>query len=102
MLKNPTIRIADLRQIVDDLLAHVEKVHGPEVPIDKDYYWSLGNDVLYDTQRSVGNIDEIGSLGDDWEFLLNMKGTDIRNEGPSLMLAHAAPLLRYIGETVGA
>ncbi len=100
MLKQPIVNIPELRRIVDGLLAHVEKVHGPEFRLEDDYYWDLNKDEMFDMDKKI-EPNEAGSLGDDWEFLLNMKGNDIEEDGPSLMLVHAAPLLRYIGEKVG-
>ncbi|SFR94379.1 hypothetical protein SAMN05216570_0977 [Dyella sp. OK004] len=101
MVKYPVVNIGDLRRIVNDLLDHVESVNGPELRLDQDYYWDLGSEVMYDVTKQVANVDLVGSLGDSWEFLLNMQRDDIKQNGPSLMLIHAAPLLRYIGEKVG-
>ncbi|HEY9132095.1 MAG TPA: hypothetical protein VIM98_10090 [Dyella sp.] len=102
MIKHSVVNISDLRRIVNDLLEHAETVNGPELRLDQDYYWSLDSDVLYDMTRQPPGADRVGSLGDSWEFLRNMKEQDIRTEGPSLMLVHAAPLLHYIGEKVGS
>ena len=102
MVKYPVVSIAELRRIVDGLLAHVEKVHGPEFRLEDDYYWELNSDVMYDMKKDIEKVDEVGSLGDDWEFLFNMRDQNIEEVGPSLMLVHVAPLLRHIGEKVGA
>jgi len=101
VLKYPTIEIAELRRIVDALLAHVERVHGPEFKLDTDYFWDLGSPQMWNVGTEIVKVDEVGSLGDSWEFLFNMRDHDIERVGPSLMLIHAAPLLRYIGEKVG-
>jgi hypothetical protein len=102
MVKHPVISIPDLRRIVDGLLAHVEKVHGSEFRLEDDYYWDLSSEVMYDLKNKIEKVDHVGSLGDSWEFLLNLKNENIEEDGPSLMLEHVAPLLRYIGEKVGA
>jgi len=102
LLKQPIVNISELRRIVDALLTHVEKVHGPEFRLENDYYLYLDSNVMYDVGKTINKVEETGSLGDDWEFLLNMKDENIKEDGPSLMLIHAAPLLRYIGEKVGA
>lgn len=101
MVKYPVVNIGELRRIVNDLLDHVESVNGPELRLDQDYYWDLNSEAMYDVTKKVSNVDLVGSLGDSWEFLLNMQRDDIKQDGPSLMLIHAAPLLRYIGEKVG-
>jgi len=54
-----------------------------------------------DVLNPVTEVNEVGSLGDSWEFLLGMLDTDIKEDGPSSMLMHAAPLLRYMGEKIG-
>jgi hypothetical protein len=71
MLKQPIVNISELRRIVDALLTHVEKVHGPEFRLENDYYWDLDSDVMYDMGKTINKVEETGSLGDDWEFLLN-------------------------------
>lgn len=103
MIKYPVVDIGELRRIVNDLLDHVEAINGPELRLDQDYYWDVDSDLLYDMTKDVPKADLVGSLGDSWEFLLNLRKQegDIKIEGPSLMLIHAAPLLRYIGEKVG-
>lgn len=101
MVKHPVVNISELRRIVNDLLDHAESVNGPELRLDQDYYWDLESEVMYDVTTRVSGVHLVGSLGDSWEFLLNMRNDDIKQDGPSLMLIHAAPLLRYIGEKVG-
>lgn len=102
MVKYPVVNIAELRRLVNDLLEHAESINGPELPLDQDYYWELGSDAMYDMTSRVSNVELVGSLGDSWEFLLSMQGDAIKEEGPTRMLIHAAPLLRYIGEKVGS
>jgi hypothetical protein len=103
MIKYPVVNIGELRRIVSDLLDHVEAINGPDLRLDQDYYWDVDSDPLYDMTKEMPKADRVGSLGDSWEFLLNLRKQegDIKGAGPSLMLIHAAPLLRYIGEKVG-
>jgi len=101
MLKYPVVHLGDLRRIVNDLLEHAERVHGPEFTLDHDYFWAIDSDRALDVLTPVTEVNEVGSLGDSWEFLLGMLDTDIKEDGPSSMLMHAAPLLRYIGEKIG-
>lgn len=101
MLKYPVIHLGELRRIVNELLEHAERVHGPELTLDRDYYWTLPSDAAYDLSKPSPLAEEVGSLGDSWEFLRNLSEGDIKQEGPSLMLIHAGPLLHYIGEKVG-
>lgn len=103
MTKYPVVNIGELRGILNDLLDHVEAINGPDLRLDQDYYWGVDSDLLYDMTKEVPKADRVGSLGDSWEFLLNLRKQegDIKGAGPSLMLIHAAPLLRYIGEKIG-
>jgi len=100
MIKNPVVNLGDLRRIINELLEHVEDVSGPNLKLEQDYYWCLDNEVAYDVTTPVLQVTLVGSLGDSWEFLSNMLGSNIREQGPSLMLTHVAPLLQYIGEKV--
>lgn len=101
MLKHPVVNIGELRRILNELLEHVEAVNGPELRLEQDYYWELGSEVIYDLTTPVSKVDEVGSLGHNWEFLLNLRQSDIGQDGHALMLTYAAPPLRYIGEKVG-
>ncbi|MGO4703253.1 hypothetical protein [Dyella sp. 2RAB6] len=100
MLKHPVIQLGDLRRVINGLLEHAERVHGPELALDRDYFWQIGSEAVYDVQTPITEVREVGSLGDSWEFLLSLLDSDIKEDGPSLMLMHAAPLLRYIAETI--
>ena len=94
------INIPELRRIVHELLLHVERVAGENVEIESDAYWDLPSPEIWDVSKDITKVDEVGSLGDDVQFLQSMD--EIVTQGPSLNLIHAAPLLRYIGEKVGA
>src|SRR5262245_17785824 len=99
MNRPTTINIPELRRIINELLLHVERVAGPNLPIDPDFYWDLSSPEKWDVSKDIEKVRDVGSLGDDLEFLQSM--TEIVQDGPSLNLIHAAPLLRYIGEKVG-
>ena len=98
MIKHPSINLAELRRIVDALLVNAEKEFGPEIPLDHDYYWDTSGPGIYDMSQPAPPNDEVGSLGDSWEFLFDMRERDIAQEGPYLILLHVAPLLRYLAD----
>ncbi len=100
MIRPTTINVPELRRILNDLLIHVESVAGPTVTLDSDFYWDLPTPEMWDVSKDIAKVDLVGSLGDDLHFLQSME--TIVEDGPSLNLIHAAPLLRYIGEKVGA
>jgi hypothetical protein len=95
-----TINIPELRRIVNELLLHAERLAGQSVAIDSDFYWDLPSPEMWDVSKDIPKVDQVGSLGDDLGFLRSM--SEIEEHGPSLNLIHAAPLLRYLGEKVGA
>lgn len=93
------IKIADIKEVVNRLLDHIAKTRGVEtVEIDNPFYWNIPATEIYDVTRYVAELD-IGSLDDDWEFvsgLLDPSGIPV-----TYQLTEVAPLLRYIGETLG-
>ncbi len=52
------MKIAGLRRVVDRLLVHVERVHGPELRLDEDYYWERGEGI-YDLTKDISALNEI-------------------------------------------
>jgi hypothetical protein len=68
--------------------------------VPNDYYWDLPSPEIWDVLKDIEKVDHIGNLRDDLFFLQAMG--DVVEQGPSLNLIHAAPLLRYTGEKVGA
>jgi hypothetical protein len=93
--------VLELKRVVDIIFAHlVEDLKIEEVPIDSehDFYWEVPSDKLFAVSESPKELD-IGCLSDDWEFLKRVLSHP--EEGRTVMLQHAAPLLRYIAETIG-
>jgi hypothetical protein len=93
------VPVGELKTIVNLILDHI--VHDLKietVSIEEDFYWDVDSKGLYDVQTTASELD-IGSLIDDWEFLA--KVSEDHRQAVALMLIHAAPLLRYIGEKVG-
>lgn len=97
---NGGIKLDELRQIINVIFDHIkEDLKVEDCPLTENYYWDLSGDSLY----AIGNDAEppsVGSLQDDWDFLKPLLLQD-RNQAVSLMLIHAAPLLRYIGRKIG-
>lgn len=94
MTRNPksidleVLRIA-INRIFDHMANEEELTH---VDLDKDYYWSIDDEELYEVSRQPQNLG-LGQLYDDWEFLEGMlkDGSECRP-----MLEHVSALLRYI------
>lgn len=92
------IKLADLRLVINRILDHIEHDLGKkEVILDEDNYWDVGTQERYDFSKSPENF-EHGQLSDDWQFLSAI--LDDKDQAFALMLMHATPLLRRIGEQV--
>jgi hypothetical protein len=97
-MANLEIEIAELRLMLNRILDHIEHDLGKaRITVDQDDYWDVADEERYDFTRSPRNF-EHGQLGDDWEFLSAILKD--KDQAVALMLLHAAPLLRCIGEQV--
>lgn len=93
------VKVADLRLVLCRILDHIEHDLGhATVKLDQDNYWDIADEERYDFKKSPRNF-EHGQLRDDWEFLSSI--IEDKDQAVSLMLIHAAPVLRRIGEQVG-
>jgi len=96
----PVIQIEHLREVLSMILDHIIhdlKVEAVPIQASQDFYWDMDQSDLYNV-RNVKPVLDLGRLSDDWGFLANMSSD--RGEAVALMLIHAAPLLRYIGEKI--
>lgn len=90
-----------LKQASEAILDHIITDLGIDrlsIKEDSDFYWEVPSDRLYTTRESQPDLD-IGRVTDDWEFIRGMLSEP--NGAVALMLIHMAPLLRYLGETIG-
>jgi len=93
------INITELRLVVNRILDHIERDLGhATVRLSEDNYWDAADEERYDFTKCPKNF-EHGQLSDDWEFLSSILRD--KDQAVALMLIHAAPLLRRIGEQVG-
>jgi hypothetical protein len=93
------IKIAELRLVMNRIFDHIE--HDLDIvslELDEDSYWDVADVERYDFSKSPEGFGH-GQLQDDWGFLSSI--VDDKDQAVSLMLIHAAPLLRRIGEQVG-
>jgi hypothetical protein len=93
------IKISDMRLVINRILDHIEHDLGlTAVKLSQDSYWEVSYNQRYDFTKTPTDYDH-GQLYDDWEFLTSiLKDND---QAVSLMLIHAAPLVRWLGEKVG-
>lgn len=93
------IKLSELRLVINRILDHIEHDLGrASVSLDQDDYWDVADEERYDFTKSPQNF-EHGQLHDDWEFLSSILND--KDQAVALMLIHAAPLLRCVGEEVG-
>ncbi len=91
------MEIEKLRVITNLIFDHIrDDLKIEEVSLDKDFYWGIPTELLYDVEKP--NDLDMGQLSDDLEFLSKIEN---KEEAVSIMFTHLAPLLRYIGEKVG-
>ena len=97
-MANFEIEISELRLVINRILDHIEHDLGKtKVAIDQDDYWDVADRERYDFTKTPENF-EHGQLSDDWEFISVLLKD--KNQAFALMLMHATPLLRRLGEQV--
>ena len=93
--------IRGLKKAVDVIFDHILnnlKVEKLTIKDDRDFYWEVPSAKLFAVKYAAPQLD-IGRLVDDWEFLQSVCRD--KQQVVALMLIHAAPLLRHIGEEIG-
>ncbi len=94
------VSLAELRGSFDALLRHVEaSVAGDEIALDRDYFWSIPADELYDVAEEPGNL-TIGQLSESWQHLRDLLADQDRAVGYHLVWL--ADVLRAIGQDLPA
>lgn len=95
------VTIDTLREVVNRALDHVQEAAGDRVELDRDYFWSLPPQALYDvyTQPEPDHL-TIGQVSESWASLTRLR----QQSGP--IPAHAlvwlADVLRALGHQVDA
>lgn len=93
------IDLLKLKDVMNLLLDHIVVTRGVQsFEIEQANYWNIPTEEIYDATHQPSALD-IGSLIDDWEFLLSL--LDKENEPVTYQLTQLAPLIRYLGETLG-
>ena len=100
-MKNDEIDILLLKKAVNSLLDHIVNDLGRtfvRIEEDQDLYWEIPSSERPGTKDLAPQAD-VGRLSDDLDFIRTMVRSNYTP--PTLMLVHVAPLLKYVGETVG-
>lgn len=86
-----------LRRATAVLLAHVERSEGAEVALEKDYFWAIAPEQLYDVYNEPSEL----TIGQLTESLDNLRAIiDDPSTSISYALVWLADLMRAIGQTV--
>jgi hypothetical protein len=94
------VSLAELRRSIDALLRHVEaSASGDAIALDKEYFWSISPDELYDVYKEPGNL-TIGQLSESWHHLRDLLADQDRAVGYHLVWL--ADVLRAIGQNFPA
>ncbi|MEU9048014.1 MULTISPECIES: hypothetical protein [unclassified Kitasatospora] len=94
------VSLDELRRSFDVLIRHVEgATAGGAVVLDKDYFWSIPSDELYDVAKVPGNL-TIGQLTESWQHLQELLAKEDRALGYHLVWF--ADVLRAIGQDLAA
>jgi hypothetical protein len=88
------IPLPQLRRAFDMLLEHMEGSVGDIVSLDKEYFWSIPVDDLYDVLKEPSDL-TIGQLSESWQHVTEMTEGDPRVLGFGLVWL--ADVLRAIG-----
>ena len=97
MDKEIVVRIADLQAAVELVLGYVADVHGTEIHLERDYFWSIPPEQLYNVYSEPDSF-TIGQLSE-----CNTHITGIaRDGGPinAFALVWVAEVLRGVGQAL--
>jgi len=89
------VSTADLRQVINVLLNHLDETDRSRITINKDFYWSITDVLRYDLTQPPKAF-SVGQLTDDWRELQRM--TDGGSEPIAYGFVWLASILRAIGE----
>ncbi|WP_052868705.1 hypothetical protein [Streptomyces niger] len=88
------VSLAELRESFDVLLHHLETTTGTEVTLDKEYFWSVPSDELYDPANEPSGL-TVGQLSESLEHLRDLLAD--RDRSVAFHLVWLADVLRAIG-----
>jgi hypothetical protein len=86
--------LPELREAFDVLLRHLEATTGADVALDKEYFWSVPSDELYDATNEPSSL-TIGQLSESWQHLEDLLADQDRSL--AYHLVGIADVLRAIG-----
>jgi hypothetical protein len=94
-----SITPAQLREVFEVLIRHLEETGVSEIEIDPDYYWDIPAEELYDPYNTPEGLD-LGQLTEDWQKLQDVAAGRMPPVGYGL--TWLAAVLRAVGEKTPA
>jgi hypothetical protein len=88
------IPVDRLRQVCDQLLTHLAHQEGGTVELERDYFWSLDDESLYNVYSEPGQP-VIGQVSESWQHLDQLLQQP--DDTPTRHLVWLADVLRAIG-----
>jgi hypothetical protein len=89
------VSFTELRRSLDIVLNHIEAAtNDPAIELDKDYFWSIPPNELYDVYNSPADL-TIGQLSESWQNIRDLLADPDRVIGYHLVWL--ADVLRAIG-----
>ena len=89
-----TVSVALLRQIMNRALDHARDVAGDRIDLERDFFWSVPPDELYDVYTRPEEL-TIGQLAESWENLTTLQQDD--GAVTAYALVWIADVLRALG-----
>lgn len=94
-----TLAVETLRQVVNRALDHVRDVKSDQVELEKDYFWSIPTEELYDVYSRPENL-TVGQVTESWE---NLRSLLARGDAvPGYALVWIADVLRALGNQLSS
>ncbi len=87
------IQVEELRAVCHRLLAHLEQVAGGTLTLEKEHFWAISPEQLYDVQQEPVEL-SIGQLSESWE---NLQRSTVVDDTVAYELVWLADVLRAVG-----
>lgn len=91
------LSVAELRRVCGQLLDHLDTVEGPDVRLDRDFFWAIPAEKLYNVYATPEGL-TVGQLSESWTNLTAI----LAEQAPvnAFALVWLADILRAIGQAV--
>lgn len=95
-MESRRIDIAVLRDVFNNIFDFIAgDIQRSGIEIEENLYWTLSHDERFN-MSSVPAVERVGSLMDDYQFLLAAQGD--KERAVPLLLEHLAPILMLLSE----